>query len=350
MPRKTRGIRRHGAGLQTFCRVNGEFRSQSWPPDTPISEMSAWLRTQRAGKTTERTVSRGTFEHDALTYLQKVAALPTIDERTRHLQLWMETFRGQRRSKISSSAIRMQRDAWLVAGLAPHTVNLRLRALSNLWTVLDGRRAPNPVRDVPEALEPDPEPRSIPYWLAQRVVSAMHARFEQAQADVMLTLGLTPVELSRLASRHWQDRTLFVQGRRKGAGGASRIIPLSPDAERALKAFDELDGWETMPSKQFYRVFRKACVRASHPLTIDASLRERLTRLSAYDLRHTYATALYRISGDAHAAAHILGHRSKHTTARYIQAALQERMSLAVGSLEQGVASHVAHVNTDREK
>lgn len=343
MARKIKGLRRHGAGWQTFARVNGEFRSQTWALDTPQAEMSAWLRTQRAGKTTAHTASRHTFEADALAYLKKVAALPTITQRTKHLQLWMECFRGERRAKITSAAIRAQRDRWLLEGLAPHTVNLRLRALSNLWTVLDGRRAPNPVRDVPEALEPDPEPRSVPYALALRVVDTIHAPKERAQALLMLALGLTPVELSRLSSRHWEDGTLFVQGRRKGQGGASRLIPLSDAATVALEMFDRADGWECLPSKQFYRLFRKACERvARDPLTIEPSLRERLRRLSAYDLRHTYATALYRISGDAHAAASILGHRSKQTTARYIASALQERMTAAVAALVRDSGPKVA--------
>jgi integrase len=309
--------------------------------------MTGWLRAQRAEKSDRPRLARGTFDADAIAYLEKVEALPTYKQRKQHITLWAACFAGRRRRKITSGEIRAQRERWLLEGLAPHTVNLRLRALSNLWTVLDGRRAPNPVRDVPEAVEPDPEPRSIPYWLATRIVEALPARavLERAQAHVMIATGLTPVELSRLASRHWHadDRLLFVQGRRKGQGGATRLIPLSEDAIAALTQLDAAAGWERLPSKQFYRVFRRACERtADDPLTIDAMLRGRLRVLTAYDLRHTYATALYRISGDAHAAAQMLGHRSKQTTARYIQAALQERMTLAVSSLERERGQKVA--------
>jgi site-specific recombinase XerC len=342
MPRKIKGLRRHGAGYQTYCRVNGTFFSDSWPLDTPIAEMTGWLKTQRGDGVKIKAAGHKSFAKDAAIYLEKVAALPTHAQRTRHIGLWIVAFAGLRRTKITSAQIRGQRDRWLLEGLAPHTVNLRLRALSNLWTVLDGRRAPNPVRDVPEATEPDPEPRAVPYWLAERIVATMPARavLEIAQARVMITTGLSPVEMSRLQSRHWQGDLLFVQGRRKGTGGASRSIPLADGAAQAVAAFSAAQGWGRLPSKQFYRCLAKACrIVARDPLAIDEPTRQRVAHLRAYDLRHTYATELYSASGDAHAAAHILGHRSTVTTKRYIAAALMARASRAVQSLDHEVAS-----------
>jgi site-specific recombinase XerC len=337
MPRKIKGLRLHGAGYETYVRVNGVLRSERWPRDTPISEMTDWIKAQR-GQQSRIRAGHKTLAKDADTYLEKVRALPTYAQRVTHLALWVAVFGTKRRSTITSADIRGQRDRWLLSGLAPHTVNLRLRALSNLWTVLDGRRAKNPVRDVPEATEPDPEPRALPYWLAQRIVDRVRAPLEHAQAQMMIALGLSPVELSRLLSRHRHGATLFVQGRRKGQGGASRSIPLSDAGSAALDAFSAARGWGRLPSKQFYRVLRRACLSvAEDPLTIDSSFRERIRQVRAYDLRHTYATALYGASGDAHAAAHILGHRSTSTTQRYIAAALAERTAKAVQSFAQEV-------------
>jgi integrase len=341
MARKIKGVRRHGAGWQTYCRVDGEYRSETWPLETPVSEMTAWLKQQRGEQRDEPRAHAKHFETDAKTYLEKVRALPTYAQRTTHIALWVACFRGRRRKSITGADVRGQRDRWLLEGLAPHTVNLRLRALSNLWTVLDGRRAKNPVRDVPEAAEPAPEPRALPYWLAERIVDRIDGPLEYAQALVMITTGLSPVEIGGLHQRHWQGRLLFVQGRRKGHGGLSRSIPLTDAAMAALKAFAAVSavrGWQRLPSKQFYRQFRKACRRvAEDPLAIDDSLRERVRALAPYDLRHTYATKLYLESGDAHAAARILGHRSTSTTARYVAAALTERMARAVAALEEAV-------------
>lgn len=338
MPRKIKGLRRHRQSWQTYCRVAGHFRSETWPLDTPQSEMTSWLKAQRADQQITPRAGAKSFERDADTYLTQVAALPTFAQRAVHIQLWVDALKGQRRSKITSAQIRGQRDRWLLDGLAPHTVNLRLRALSNLWTVLDGRRAKNPVRDVPEATEPDPEPRSLPYWLAVRIVESvpLRATLERAQARLMITTGLSPVEISRLLPRHWQPstHTLFVQGRRKGAGGASRTIPLSEAATSAMNAFHAAKGWDKRPSKQFYRCFTVACRRvADDPILIDDTLRQRLRtsdQINAYDLRHTYATRLYLESGDALAASQMLGHRSTVTTQRYVRAAIAERMARAV--------------------
>lgn len=344
MPRKIKGLRRRGPGWETYCRVSGVLLSARWPLDTPVAEMTDWLRTHRS-TAARRRHSHKSFASDAELYLGKIRALPTFRQRHRHLELWAQVFHGKRRSAITSADIRAQRDRWLLDGFAPHTVNLRLRALSNMWTVLDGRRAPNPVREVPEAREPDAEPRAMPYWLAERIVEAFPPSLERVQAQLMITAGLAPVEIARLLPKHWQQGALFVQGRGKGAGGASRSVPLSTAATEALKAFSAWRGWERPPSKQFYRLFERARLRvAKDPLVIDEELRERLRTvdaINAYDLRHSYATKLYAETGDAHAAAYVLGHRSTSTTARYIKSALALRARHAVQNLEQKLDAEV---------
>jgi hypothetical protein len=162
MPRKIKGLRPHGKGYQTYCRVHGAFRSASWPKDTPIAEMTAWLKLQRGEQSGPHRHAHQSFAKDADTYLAKVKALPTYRQRVTHLTLWAAVFAGKRRRAITSADIRGQRDRWFLEGLAPHTVNLRLRALSNLWTVLDGRRAPNPVREVPKRRSPNPNRARCP--------------------------------------------------------------------------------------------------------------------------------------------------------------------------------------------
>jgi integrase len=85
--------------------------------------------------------------------------------------------RGRRRRKITPELIAAQRDRWLAdtddGRYAPASVNKRLRALSNLWTVLDGRRAPNPVLEVAECEEPDPEARGLPYDVIEAILAAI---------------------------------------------------------------------------------------------------------------------------------------------------------------------------------
>src|SRR5213078_4585599 len=98
------------------------------------------------------------------------------NERRREIRAWTEHFGERATDTITSTDIRAVRDRWLTVGpkavqerqadgrmawvrkplpLAPQSVNLRLRGLENFFTVLFPGR-PNPVRDVPECLPPDP--------------------------------------------------------------------------------------------------------------------------------------------------------------------------------------------------
>jgi site-specific recombinase XerD len=355
MPRKIKGIRRHGAGWQTYCRVNGEFRCETWPLDTPIADMTAWLREQRAQSTRSTSAPRGTFEADATRYLAQVTALVSYRDRVNDITRWVELFRGRRRRTITSAEIRGQRDAWLTAGVAGSTVNHRLYALSNLWTVLDGRRAPNPVREVPDAPVADPEPRAVPYSLVRRILAALPDRGytpvrgqripdsskTKARLRVMAWTGLTNVELKHLQPRDWDDvaGTLFVRSRRKGRqGGVSRVIPIGAEARAALLAFDRADAWGHFDQSGVYMAFKRACAKiAAAPETTDAQ-RRILAELRPYDIRHSHATELYRVSGDSHAASIVLGHRSRKTIERYINGAVAERVTKAMQAFEQATA------------
>lgn len=351
MSRKVKGVRRHGRGWQTFCRVNGEYLTESWALDTPTSEMTAWLRTQRATSTRSTRTPRGTFDADAATYLQRVTAMPSYRDRVRDIGLWLELFRGRRRRTITSAEIRGQRDQWLTEGYAGSTVNHRLYALSNLWTVLDGRRAPNPVRDVPDATVADPEPRAVSYPLIREILDALpdrgyaatrgtkvppHSK-TKARLRVMAWTGLTNVELAHLQPRDWDEvaHTLFVRSRRKGAGGRSRTIPLGHEAREALAAFADADAWGAFGQSGIWASFRRACDAVAAREQTPEPVRLVLATLRPYDFRHSHATQLYRVSGDSHAASIVLGHASRKTIDRYIKGGVDERVKKAMQAFER---------------
>src|SRR6185295_12121548 len=50
-------------------------------------------------------------------------------------------------------------EAYIELVLSPSAVNKRRTALQHLFTVLDGKSAPNPVKNVPKFREPDPRTR-----------------------------------------------------------------------------------------------------------------------------------------------------------------------------------------------
>lgn len=345
MPRKVRGLRRHGAGWQTYCTVNGERRVQSWPFNEDMAKMLAWLRQQRAQKQTG-TVRLDLFEVDAERYLGLVKSMPSYADRKRDIERWRDVLRGYRRKDITATMIRAQREAWTAEKVAPSTVNKRLRALSNLWTVLDGRKSANPVREVPELPEPEGPIRAVPLALIERLIAAMPDRGRpvrnqprakesktKARLTVMLRTGLTHIELGRLTRTDWHqaEATVRVLARHKGAGGLSRVLPLSPKAQEAFAHLDAIGAWGTFSRSSVHTSFRRACETvAEHATPEEQAL---LKTLRPYDIRHSYASALYRQSGDAFAASHALGQRSAKTTKRYVRSVVQEKVTLAVHTL-----------------
>ena len=96
--------------------------------------------------------------------------MPTYKERAAHLALWCAEFGPRNRHTITSVEISTVISRWLTAGLAASTVNNRRAALQSLWTVLDGKAAPNPVDESEKPREPEPEARALSYSRILRIV------------------------------------------------------------------------------------------------------------------------------------------------------------------------------------
>jgi integrase len=366
------GVRRHGAGWQVRVAVAGAGRSAAqFPLDTPHAELRAWQEDERHRL---RLVARrqggrgraaaGTFAADARTYLAAVAAMPDIKRRRKDIALWIAEFGERRRHSITAAEIRAVRDRWLTVGpkhvyrkatrdrpgrwepvatpLAGSTVNHRLRALSNLWTVLDGRRAPNPVREVPEADETPAAPRAIDYATIARILAALPDRARAGRGEkrgtvsltklrlrVMAYTGLPPAQLMALTPAHvdLEGATLLVDERSKGKGVAAARLPLLPEAVAALRDFAAAGAWGKFSTSavrtSFLRAAKKVCT---------------LPGLRPYDLRHSFGTAVFLASGSLHAAGELLRHADKRTTRRYTLAAVNPVLTAALGTWSGGNA------------
>lgn len=313
-------------------------------------------------KRLELTGAPGTFRADAYRYLEAVRALPTFSDRARDIGLWVEEFGDRLRVSIQSVEIRTVRDRWLTIGpkrvqqkingvcqwvavpvpLSGATVNHRLRALSNLWTVLDGRRAQNPVREVPEADEPEDVPRHVDYATIRRIFDAMSDQglplrgkgqrrtysLAKLRARVIAWTGITPKELGRIgpADIHWTDRIVFVPRRIKGRGAPGRIVPLGPEALEALREFDTVNAYGPFNRGVVLRAWKRACLTVvGRPLRI-------------YDLRHSFATAVLRATPNLDTLQLLLGHKHKKTTRRYGLAAVAPMLRAAVDAFTTSVA------------
>jgi integrase len=99
--------------------------------------------------------------------------MPSYVARVREIDKWIEIFGETPRETIEKNAIndalyRLRRD-----GYQPSTVNKFRTALMSLWTTLDGRSVPNPVRDTVLFEEPPMTPRGHSYELLTRILDAI---------------------------------------------------------------------------------------------------------------------------------------------------------------------------------
>lgn len=322
-----------------FAKGTSPHVMQAWRAD--VKAEARLTRKQRA--------SRGTFEGDAKRYLESVKALTTYKERVQQIGLWTALFGTRRRETITATEIRAQRDAWLteprgaknwqsLPPLGPVTVNHRLRALSNLWTVLDGPRADNPVRLVKEAAEPDAVPRDLDYATIQRILNALPDRGSpkkgKSRPKVSLTklrlrvLAFTGLPASQLKRVRRQDvdlerGLLSLPGRRKGQGSSAAILPLLPPAKKALEELIAADGLGPFSTSAMHSSFARAAKTA------------KVSDVSPYTLRHSFATVAYDVTEDEHLVMALLQHASLKTSARYRLRAMSRVLQRKAAKLGQ---------------
>ncbi len=327
------GIRKHGAGWRATVSQGRSHKQiqRHFPKDTDPAVMQAW-RSETQAKlvlTRKQRATRGTFEGDARQrYLPAVKAMPTYAARKRHIEFWITKFGTRQRDSITSADIRAIRDELATEPrsstdtrpLGANSINLRLRALSNLYRVLDGPRAENPVRDVPELQEPAPAPRHLDYGLVAKVLEQMPECRTRRQLTVMAYTGWPSGVLSKLSADD-VDLELGVArlpARRKGFGAPGVTVPLLPQAIAALKAYSW--GAPVHPS-----ALRRVLQRAARKVGIGW--------LRPYDFRHLYGSTLAQVSGDERAAQNILQHASLVTTRRYTLRGVPARITTAVDLL-----------------
>lgn len=353
MRRDTTGIHRHGAGWRAVVSLGrGRVVRRTFPAGTDVRVMQAWRQDQQARAHVRRKqrARRGTFEADARHYLACVTALTTYKERARQIGLWIDVFQQTPRDAITPALIRAQRDRWLTEPRAPgqppvgpHTVNLRLRALSNLYTVLDGPRAENPVRDVEEVAEPESGPRDWDYATIERLIDAMPdwGRPEKGHAPpprsltkirirVLAYTGLSATSLMRVRARDvdlargW----LVVPARAKGAGAASALLPLLPPAIEAFRELAAAGGFGPFSISSMWKSFQRAARAAG------------VEDATPYRLRHSFATVAYDLTEDEHLVMLLLQHRALKTSAKYRQRAIARVLQRKVARLGAALGQH----------
>ena len=200
--------------------------------------------------------------------------MPTIKERTKHLELWIAEFGNRARHTIGTPEIDAVLSRSLTAGLSPSTARNRRTVLLHLWNRLDGPDAQNPVR---RALKPRHRNRRPGHLATSRLSRSsrpcrISARGWQERPETTLqrprrgwpslpARGLPHSLLKRLrpADVDWKAKTMAVSARRKGKGVARRVLPLTDAGLDALRRFAELECWGAFSNSSLWKSFNRAC-------------------------------------------------------------------------------------------
>lgn len=341
-------------GRRAFVRVNRKLRPRRFLKTASVREMKAWQEETRVAHRGKGEVAiAGTLAADIERYLESVAAMPSKSDRARDLYAWRRAFGDVPRASITSAMIRAQLHAWRLHGprfvtvkggargerkavagpLSASAVNHRRTALLHLYTVLDGRGAPNPVREVPSFEEPPPEPRGRDVDVIRQLFALMPAGRTRAIAKVLFWGGIRGnSELGRMkptfvtlpageapAREALEDEAAFVKARAEwaaaaqvwvptGKKGKPRLIVLNYEGVLAWREF--LEAHKGRSDWTFSRgTLRQRLIYYARQLSIEG--------LRPYDLRHSIATALRKAGADLSDVAEHLGHTSLRMTKRY---------------------------------
>lgn len=330
------------SGTLAHIRINRILHRRHFIRGTDQATIREWLLKTELKYRTRRARRTGRFEDDAAVYLDAIKGMPTYAQRAQHIQDWVAVFSGRQRDSISADEVRAQLHRWRTDTravpqrakpgqtrsktliLSPAAVNKRRTALAHLFTVLDGKSAPNPVKDVPKFAEPSPPARAIPYTKIRALFTKMPASRTKAILMVIAYTGIPPEDVRRISPQDvdLRRRIVAVHGRRKGSGTAGRLVPLLPEAVAAFKMMAREDAWGTCTNTTLRRSFRRGC----KAIGLDPNA------YTTYDLRHSFATEMLRRSGDLRATQILLDHSTPQLTIRYALAAGDPRVAKALKS------------------
>lgn len=373
--RLPRGIRRTPYGYQANVGVGGrtKWKRFRFAPDVTeaqaIEQIQFWRKSLKPA--VKQPIARPapvpepsgeTFGAAVARYLPAKAAMPSYTDRVREIADWLRVLGADTpRSAITRVQLQSQRETWALAGKSASWINNRLTALSNLWTVLDGRRAPNPAREVPLVDRPDPEPRGLPYALVKQLLAILPDRGRRlkdrgylkhqgesktkARLAVIAYTGLAHVQIKRLepSDINWDENWIFVRSRKKGAAGRAkgRVKPLTVEGLIALRHFAAVDAWGTFSNSSVWKTFQRAC----RALATKPQIRKRwlqqgidLLQLRPYDLRHSYATAVLAGTGNLAETQQLMAHADVRTTMRYASAVVPAHLTAAMERVRFGGA------------
>lgn len=343
MPRKLKGIRRRHHAWEVNVRVHGHLYTATFPLTTPVQELRDWREEQveKFGGTPD---AAGGLAETVRAYLLRKAAMPTIDQVTAHLALWVHALGGDRPPlSVTTADIDIVIQGWLEEGLAPGTVRKRRSALRSFYSKQYPKKV-SPVKGSENPKEPEAEARDMGYAALERALAMMpdgrdtkkglprRVSLSKIRARVIAYVGIPQGMLKQV---HSHDLVLTgagsvrVTARRKGGGVEARTVPLTADGLAAFQAFHAANAYGSFATESLNRSFKRGCKRAG----VDPK------RVHMYDARHTFLSQVYRVTRDLATVGRLgLHKKGSVVTPRYAKGANQDVDAAAVAAFSTALA------------
>lgn len=208
--------------------------------------------------------------------------------------------------------------------LGASTINVRLAAVRSFCEhlVRDGKLNSNPARNVRGPRRPRPCPRSLTDEQMGLLFAACQDSRDRMVISLAVQLGLRCGEIADLETGDVDliGKTVIVQ---HGKGGKRAVLPLTGEAEAAIRAYIDAVGLSAGPlvrslqnpqvplSRQWVsQIFRRVAYEAG------VKVRGR-DGVDLHSMRHTFATGVYRQTRDAYVLRDALRHSTLATSEVY---------------------------------
>ncbi len=315
-------------------RVDQRRKEKRYPAGTGMREMKRWQANVRAALQRDGLrVQRDTLTADVPRYMRIMRRrLAAPKHRDHEIGAWLPNFGERRRHTIETEEVRKQILVWEEEGLAASTINHRLSALSQLFVVLDGDRAHNPVAGIRRLREAQAKPDGKSPETIQRVFAVLEKRVKAqnrgwrtlARLRVIALTGMRHSQVMRLEKDHvYLDHDPpYVVVVDPGKDGEPHAKPLTADGVEAFRLFGRVGAWGRFSQSSVYKSWKQACLEAEVPF------------FNPYKLRHSYATALRAQGMDLADVQELMGHKSAATTRRYAMVA-PKKLAAAAEMLEE---------------
>lgn len=334
--------------------------TERFPPSATVESMIIWRDTEKLKLRKARGVgvTRGTVRAKIVDYLATATlSKENRAQRCRFFDWWCDDAGLGELPWHKLDAPRLQRALNQLRDddYAASTVNKVRDALSHVYTVLDGKNAPNPFREIPRQTPPEPEPRGVDYAIIETILYFLRVKWRRSakgqpsrllrEKRTLPSLGairlrvlayapVTPAQLKLVQPGDLrlddEKPSILVRGRKKGKPGAVgwKRKPLLPAAVDAFRDFVAANAFGTFTRGSLRKTFVRARDLAQAELR-KINPQVDLSDMVPYDLRHSFGSLMFQLTGSDAVTGEMLDHKNPVTTKRYRLAAVPAHLQAA---------------------